>query len=163
MRNCDEIDIQLLNSAIIVWNGRSPMLHVVVRNCHETITCHMLGYTFIMSMSTNLFQLSYGAASLDLSNRDVYPFFYRTYPTSDIGQNKIRVRLLRQFGWSRVATIQENLDVFAHVRTCFSVCAWCDVQTSPFAKRSYPAFGRFRFFCYCFTCQEIFRNVKNFM
>ena len=59
--------------------------------------------------------MSYSAASSALSNRVVFPYFYRTY-MPDAMLNRARVRLIKDFGWQRVATIHENQDLFSLVR-----------------------------------------------
>ncbi|XP_006822137.1 gamma-aminobutyric acid type B receptor subunit 2-like, partial [Saccoglossus kowalevskii] len=56
--------------------------------------------------------LSYSAASSALSNREQYPTFFRTY-LPDAAYNPARIRLMRDFGWTRVATIHENHDLFS--------------------------------------------------
>ena len=59
--------------------------------------------------------MSYGAASSALSDREKFPFFYRTY-MPDAAYNPARIRLLREFGWTRVATIHETHELFSLVR-----------------------------------------------
>ncbi|XP_071791804.1 gamma-aminobutyric acid type B receptor subunit 1-like [Asterias amurensis] len=60
----------------------------------------------------NLVTMSYGAASSALSDREKFPFFYRTY-MPDAAYNPARIRLLREFGWTRVATIHETHELFS--------------------------------------------------
>ncbi|XP_038069217.1 uncharacterized protein LOC119738403 [Patiria miniata] len=60
----------------------------------------------------NLIAISPSAASPGLSNREKYPLFYRTY-MPDAMFNPVRIRLMREFGWKRVATIHENHEVFS--------------------------------------------------
>ncbi|XP_038071683.1 uncharacterized protein LOC119740441 [Patiria miniata] len=60
----------------------------------------------------NLVTMSYGAASSALSNRKKFPFFYRTY-MPDAMYNPARIRLMREYGWRRVATIHENHELFS--------------------------------------------------
>ncbi|XP_070577493.1 gamma-aminobutyric acid type B receptor subunit 2-like [Ptychodera flava] len=60
----------------------------------------------------HLITLSYSAASSALSNREQYPLFFRTY-LPDAGYNPARIRLMKDFGWNRVATIHENHDLFS--------------------------------------------------
>ena len=67
-------------------------------------------YTFLLSR----LQVSYSAASSALSNRVVFPYFYRTY-MPDPMLNRARVRLIKEFGWQRIATIHENQDLFSLV------------------------------------------------
>ena len=62
--------------------------------------------------------MSYSAASSALSNRAVFPYFYRTY-MPDTMLNRARIRIIRDFGWKRVATIHENHDLFALVSTAY--------------------------------------------
>jgi hypothetical protein len=60
-------------------------------------------------------QLSYGSSSPALSNRDRFPTFFRTHPSATL-HNPTRVKLFKQFGWNRIATIQETQEVFTSVR-----------------------------------------------
>ncbi|XP_033638560.1 uncharacterized protein LOC117299207 [Asterias rubens] len=60
----------------------------------------------------NLITMSYSAGSSALSNRVEYPYFYRTY-MPDAMLNRARIRIIKDFGWKRVATIHENKDLFS--------------------------------------------------
>ncbi|KAJ8045810.1 Gamma-aminobutyric acid type B receptor subunit 2 [Holothuria leucospilota] len=64
------------------------------------------------SHNANLVTLSYSAASPALSDRRVYPYFYRTYKT-DIIFNLPRIWLLNHFKWTRFGSLSENHDLFA--------------------------------------------------
>ena len=58
--------------------------------------------------------MSYAASSSALSNREVYPYFYRTY-MPDAMYNPARVHIMKKYGWQRVATIHENHELFSLV------------------------------------------------
>lgn len=58
--------------------------------------------------------MNYGAVSPTLSNRNLYPYFYRTY-MSAAEFNIVQVRLMRDLGWKRVASIHELWEVFSSV------------------------------------------------
>ncbi|XP_072047136.1 gamma-aminobutyric acid type B receptor subunit 1-like [Amphiura filiformis] len=60
----------------------------------------------------NLISLSPTSSSPALSNRVKYPIFYRTYPTEQ-SLNPARVAIMKEFGWTRVATIHENYELFS--------------------------------------------------
>ncbi|XP_072047140.1 gamma-aminobutyric acid type B receptor subunit 2-like [Amphiura filiformis] len=60
----------------------------------------------------NLISVSPTSSSPALSNRVKYPLFYRTYPT-DQSHNPARVAVMKEFGWTRVATIHENYEIFS--------------------------------------------------
>ncbi|XP_072031852.1 gamma-aminobutyric acid type B receptor subunit 2-like [Amphiura filiformis] len=60
----------------------------------------------------NLVTMSYSAASSALSDREKYPYFYRTY-MPDAAVNPARVRLMKDFNWNRVATIHYNHELFS--------------------------------------------------
>ncbi|KAJ8045808.1 Gamma-aminobutyric acid type B receptor subunit 2 [Holothuria leucospilota] len=64
------------------------------------------------SHNANLVTLSYSASSPALSNRRLYPYFYRTYKT-DIIFNLPRIWLLNHFNWTRFGSLSENHDLFA--------------------------------------------------
>ncbi|XP_072047142.1 gamma-aminobutyric acid type B receptor subunit 1-like [Amphiura filiformis] len=60
----------------------------------------------------NLISVSPTASSPALSNRVKYPLFYRTYPTEK-SLNPARIAIMKEFGWTRVATIHENYELFS--------------------------------------------------
>ena len=62
-----------------------------------------------------MFKVSYSATSPELSQRDVYPLFFRLC-LSGVLYNAMRVALMRQFGWKKIATIHQRADVFTLVR-----------------------------------------------
>ena len=51
-----------------------------------------------------LLQLSYGAYSPALSQRSVYPLFFRMVPPEST-LNLMKIEVLKHFGWKQVATI----------------------------------------------------------
>ncbi|XP_072043527.1 gamma-aminobutyric acid type B receptor subunit 1-like [Amphiura filiformis] len=55
----------------------------------------------------NLITLSYAAESLALSNKDIYPHFYRTVALGS-SSNFAIIRFMQHIGWSRLATIQQT-------------------------------------------------------
>ncbi|KAI0216715.1 Gamma-aminobutyric acid type B receptor subunit 1 [Lamellibrachia satsuma] len=59
----------------------------------------------------NLVVLSYGSSSPALSNTQRFPTFFRTHPSATL-HNPTRVKLFKKFGWTRIATIQQTLEVF---------------------------------------------------
>ena len=72
-------------------------------------------FSHIFTSFCTIHQVSPTSSSPVLSNREQYPLFYRTIsPESQI--NSARVRMIQQFGWTRVATIHENHQLFSAVR-----------------------------------------------
>lgn len=61
------------------------------------------------------FQISNGATSATLSNRQLYPYFYRT-PLSDVAYNVVRQQLFGMFNWDKIAIIYQTLSLFQTVR-----------------------------------------------
>lgn len=57
------------------------------------------------------FQLSFGSSSPALSNRDRFKTFFRTHPSA-ILDNPARLELCREFKWHKIATLQDNKEVF---------------------------------------------------
>lgn len=55
----------------------------------------------------NLVQVSYASTSPALSNRELYPRFFRTI-SSDLAFNPARAALLSKYDWKRVATLHQN-------------------------------------------------------
>ncbi|XP_072047292.1 gamma-aminobutyric acid type B receptor subunit 2-like isoform X2 [Amphiura filiformis] len=60
----------------------------------------------------NLISVSPTSSSPGLSNRVTYPLFYRTRPAEQ-SFNPARVAIMKKFGWTRVATIHENYELFS--------------------------------------------------
>ena len=54
-----------------------------------------------------LLQVSYGASSFYLSDKEKYPLFFRTVPPEE-GHNHGRVAVLKYFKWDRVAIVTER-------------------------------------------------------
>lgn len=52
-------------------------------------------------------QVSYGASSFYLSDKEKYPLFFRTIPPED-GHNHGRVAVLKYFKWDRIAILTER-------------------------------------------------------
>jgi len=60
----------------------------------------------------NVTQISYGASSPTLSDRDMFPKFFRTIP-SETQSNSARFALMQRFNWVKVATLHETQNVFS--------------------------------------------------
>lgn len=58
-----------------------------------------------------MFQLCYGASSPALSDRNRFPTLFRTHPSATV-HNPTRIKLMKKFGWSRVAILQQAEEVF---------------------------------------------------
>ena len=62
----------------------------------------------------NFLQVSYGAKDPSLTNRERYPFFYRTIPSEDL-INTGRLQLLQTLGWFRIGMFSSTDHVYAKV------------------------------------------------
>ena len=60
-----------------------------------------------LSPLVRLLQISYGASSFYLSDKEKYPLFFRTVPPEE-GHNHGRVAVLKYFKWDRIAIITER-------------------------------------------------------
>lgn len=58
----------------------------------------------------NIVQVSFGSTSPALSDRQEFPFFYRTVAT-DSSHNPARIAFIRKFGWDTVTTFSQNEEV----------------------------------------------------
>lgn len=79
-------------------------------------------YIFMYSFCTsNCFspwgQLCYGASSPALSDRNRFKTLFRTHPSATV-HNPTRIKLMKKFGWSRVAILQQAEEVFISVSGC---------------------------------------------
>ncbi|XP_072029936.1 gamma-aminobutyric acid type B receptor subunit 2-like [Amphiura filiformis] len=60
----------------------------------------------------NLIQLSYSSASPKLSEREIFPKFFRMYPPESVF-NVVKFAMMKHFGWKKVATLHQSVDLFA--------------------------------------------------
>ncbi|XP_038051856.1 gamma-aminobutyric acid type B receptor subunit 1-like [Patiria miniata] len=66
----------------------------------------------------NLIQISYASTSPKLSDRGLFPRFFRLAPT-DFVINAVRVALCKQFNWKKVATIHQSAAIFSLTMAAF--------------------------------------------
>ncbi|XP_033116361.1 gamma-aminobutyric acid type B receptor subunit 1-like [Anneissia japonica] len=59
----------------------------------------------------NLIVVSYGSSSPALSNRKRFPTFFRTHPSATLN-NPARIKMCQEFGWKKIAVLQETQEVF---------------------------------------------------
>ena len=69
---------------------------------------------FVIHEFSQSMQVSYGASSPSLSNRHLFPNFFRTIP-SEIQANGARFALMEKYNWTKVATLHETESLFALV------------------------------------------------
>ncbi|XP_062328984.1 extracellular calcium-sensing receptor [Osmerus eperlanus] len=88
------------------------------RNCsgqsavHAIIGASESSATIVMSQTTGAFQIpviSHFATCACLSNRKLYPSFFRTIP-SDYYQSRALAQLVKHFGWTWVGVVNSNND-----------------------------------------------------
>ncbi|XP_071490406.1 gamma-aminobutyric acid type B receptor subunit 1-like [Diadema antillarum] len=60
----------------------------------------------------NLLQLSYSSASPKLSERDLFPKFFRMFPPETVF-NVVKFEMLRHFRWRKVATLHQTIELFS--------------------------------------------------
>ena len=72
-------------------------------------------------------QVSYGASTPTLSNREMFPKFYRTIP-SEVQANSARFALMNRYNWQRVATLHETRNIFSLVCATYSTCCELNLQ-----------------------------------
>ncbi|KAL9969178.1 hypothetical protein ACROYT_G021363 [Oculina patagonica] len=59
----------------------------------------------------NLIQVSPSAASGELSNKDVFPYFFRTVPALSAA-NRTFVTIAKRFAWTRIAILYQSRELF---------------------------------------------------
>ena len=74
-----------------------------------------------VSLLLSVAQVSYGASTPTLSDRTMFPKFFRTIP-SEVQANSARFALMERFNWERVATLHETRNIFSLVRFNFDSC-----------------------------------------
>lgn len=76
---------------------------------------HAMPYHAIFNWNLNfVLQLCYGASSPALSDRNRFPTLFRTHPSATV-HNPTRIKLMKKFGWTRVAILQQAEEVFISV------------------------------------------------
>ncbi|XP_077989812.1 gamma-aminobutyric acid type B receptor subunit 1-like [Glandiceps talaboti] len=60
----------------------------------------------------NLLQLSYSSASPKLSDRSLFPKFFRVFPAEKV-LNVVKYDMLKYFGWTNVGTLHQTVDLFS--------------------------------------------------
>ena len=60
------------------------------------------------------FQMGYSTSSPQFSDKRKFPLYFRT-SASDNLENPARIAVLKKFGWTRVALLVENYDIFVLV------------------------------------------------
>ena len=73
-----------------------------------------------------LLQVSYGASSFYLSNKEKYPLFFRTVPPEE-GHNDGRVAVLKYFKWDRIAILTEREPYYEAVSGSFYLLRVSDI------------------------------------
>ncbi|XP_067676296.1 gamma-aminobutyric acid type B receptor subunit 1-like [Haliotis asinina] len=91
-----------------LYNG--PTRIVIVGGACSTVS----QATSQASYLWNLVQVSYGSSSPALSNKARFPKFMRL-ASADTAVTSMRIRMFKQLGWSRVATIYQNYELFTLV------------------------------------------------
>ncbi|KAI9575852.1 hypothetical protein GQX74_005624 [Glossina fuscipes] len=84
----------------------------------------------------NLIVLCYGASSPALSDRSRFPTLFRTHPSATV-HNPTRIKLMKKFGWSRIAILQQAEEVF--ISTPESVL----IQFLKRVQKSHPTFSEY--------------------
>ena len=97
-------DLELESCARIVTNESEVVpVSVIIGAFESFITIPMAGLLRLFKKP----QISYGSSSTALSNRDLYSYFYRTFPPDD-KQAQAMVDLILHFGWDHISTINSN-------------------------------------------------------
>ncbi|EDV22613.1 uncharacterized protein TRIADDRAFT_28937, partial [Trichoplax adhaerens] len=71
------------------------------------------GTVAAISRYWNLIEISHTATSMQLVDRKIYPYFFRT-SISDICYNPARVAFVKRYNWKRVGIIFDITDAFLH-------------------------------------------------
>ena len=60
------------------------------------------------------FKISYASSSPKLSNRAIFPLFFRLL-SPESAYNVVKLAMFREFNWKKVATLHESVPLFAEV------------------------------------------------
>ncbi|XP_035674840.1 gamma-aminobutyric acid type B receptor subunit 2-like isoform X1 [Branchiostoma floridae] len=106
----------------MIMGGRAvAVYHLIMKLFHEPTMIMILGpggavVDLIAETAPifNLIQLTFSTYSPALSDRQTYPFLFKTIQTDNV-HNPARIALLQHFGWDKVATIQDTDDRFTTI------------------------------------------------
>ena len=130
--NVTQVSLNIFKCEQVYWKIISLLFHAFPQmslNTNKsalpaTILC--LKHEHIMQPNMNVhvlwctLQVSYGASTPTLSDRTMYPTFFRLIP-SEIQSNSARLALMKHYNWIRIAILHETRNLFRMVRTC-TVC-----------------------------------------
>ena len=97
-------DLELESCAVVNTSTSKQVPVSVILGAFESFI------TIPMASLLRLFkkpQISYGSSSTALSNRELYSYFYRTFPPDD-KQAQAMVDLIVHYGWDHISTINSN-------------------------------------------------------
>ena len=92
-----------LESCSSVNSFNKTPVSVILGAFESFITIPVAGMLRLIKMP----QISYGSSSTALSNRELYSYFYRTFPPDD-QQARAIIDLIVHFGWDHISTINSN-------------------------------------------------------
>ena len=92
-----------LESCSSVNSFNETPVSVILGGYESFITIPVAGVLRLIKMP----QISYGSSSTALSNRELYSYFYRTFPPDD-QQARAIIDLIVHFGWDHISTINSN-------------------------------------------------------
>ena len=89
---------------------------LIIVSFKEQILKHKVPFYLTTIFCTHVsFQISYASSVIELSNRQKYRNFFRTYPSDANFIPSIR-SLMQHFGWERLAVITEEENLFLDVK-----------------------------------------------
>ncbi|XP_003387246.2 PREDICTED: metabotropic glutamate receptor 3-like [Amphimedon queenslandica] len=97
-------DLELESCAVVNTSTSEQVpVSVIIGAFESFITTPMAGLLRLFQKS----QISYGSSSTALSNRELYSYFFRTFPPDD-KQAQAMVDLIVHYGWDHISTINSN-------------------------------------------------------
>ena len=111
--------LSVFKGSSYVWCSQTTQdIYLVILNTgnvwdQELTQCKKL-YVWCKYACTLSFQISYASSVIELSNRQRFPNFFRTYPSDANFIPSIR-SLMKHFGWERLAVITEEETLFLDV------------------------------------------------
>uniref|UniRef100_A0A8C6S550 G-protein coupled receptors family 3 profile domain-containing protein n=1 Tax=Neogobius melanostomus TaxID=47308 RepID=A0A8C6S550_9GOBI len=122
--DCGTMDILRAGLALVSGLSGSKIQYT----CGEFILYYNVEVCAIFLLTILLFQISHFATCACLTNRNLYPTFYRTIP-SDYYQSRAVAQLIKHFGWTWIGVIAVNnyyglngVASFARVAREYEIC-----------------------------------------
>ncbi|XP_071809085.1 gamma-aminobutyric acid type B receptor subunit 2-like [Asterias amurensis] len=109
-----------------------PVKIAVIGELLSTVTRDLTGVTSLWALT----QMAFASSAVELSQRSMYPYFFRTIASAD-EFSPVQLEMFRQFGWSKISTLHETREPHAGVTNKLQKILEADPNFSIIAAESF--------------------------